>query len=78
VLACNPVTGNWGKRTPLVLLVSADNGETWRQEAVLEDEDGEFSYPAIIPALDGTGLHVVHTWNRKAIVYRAVGIGTSV
>jgi predicted neuraminidase len=75
VLACNPVAGNWRARTPLVLLLSRDNGETWRQEAVLEDGDGEFSYPAIIPAPGGTGLHVAYTWNRKAIVYRAVGIG---
>ncbi len=74
VLACNPVGGNWRARTPLVLLVSADNGQTWRQEAVLEDEDGEFSYPAIIADPRQGGLHLAYTWNRRAIVYRGVGV----
>ena len=76
VLACNPVAGNWRARTPLALLLSADNGETWRQEAVLEDEDGEFSYPALITSPDGTGLHIAYTWNRRAIVHRAVAPGS--
>lgn len=73
VLACNPVAGNWRARSPLVLLTSRDNGETWQQAAVLEEEDGEFSYPAIIPAADGGGLHIAYTWNRKAIVWRGIG-----
>ena len=33
-LVCNPVSGNWGERTPLELFVSDDNGMTfgrWRQ-----------------------------------------------
>ncbi len=72
VLACNPVAGNWRARTPLALLLSADNGETWREEAVVEDADGEFSYPALIPAPDGATLHIAYTWNRRAIVHRAI------
>jgi predicted neuraminidase len=63
VLAYNPThTG----RTPLVLSVSADDGETWRQAMVLEDEAGEYSYPAIIQARDGT-VHVTYTWKRVRI-----------
>lgn len=77
VLACNPVAGNWRARTPLMLLVSADNGETWRQGAVLEDEDGEFSYPAIIADPLRGGLHLAYTWNRRAIVYREVRIAAA-
>ncbi|MDE2515479.1 MAG: exo-alpha-sialidase [Rhodospirillales bacterium] len=72
VLACNPVAGNWSARSPLVLLISRDNGASWQQAAVLEDEDGEFSYPAIIPSADGGGLHIAYTWNRKAIVWRGI------
>lgn len=75
-LACNPVAGNWQRRTPLVLLVSADNGETWRQDAVLEDGEGEFSYPAIIPDRGGRALHVAYTADRTEIIYRAVARGS--
>ena len=32
----------------------------------LEEEAGEFSYPAIIQASDGQ-LHVTYTWNRRHI-----------
>ncbi len=70
VLACNPVAGNWASRSPLVLLVSADNGKSWAQEAVLEDADGEFSYPAVIEH-DGR-LLVGYTWNRTDIVVREI------
>lgn len=29
ILALNPVNGNWGKRYPLSLIASRDNGESW-------------------------------------------------
>ncbi len=63
-LCCNPVGADWGKRTPLVLVFSRDNGRTWGGRIVLEDEDppldeakvkldkayrpNEFSYPAVV------------------------------
>ncbi len=72
VLALNPVSGNWGRRSPLVLITSADNGATWSPPATLQDGDGEFSYPAIIA--DGGALHVTYTWNRTNIVYHAVTV----
>ncbi len=55
-------------RTPLVLGRSADEGKTWKTVATMEDQAGEFSYPAIIQAKDGT-LHVTYTWNRTHIKY---------
>ena len=67
VLACNPVAGNWSRRTPISLLGSTDNGETWSRLLDLETGEGEFSYPAIIAA--GGKLHVTYTWNRKNIIY---------
>jgi predicted neuraminidase len=70
VLACNPVTGNWARRTPLVLMVSSDSGASWSEGVALETEDGEFSYPAIIAGEDG--LHVIYTWNRANIVHRRI------
>lgn len=39
ILAFNPVGVNWGPRTPLVLRASYDNGHTWDDEFVLEDQE---------------------------------------
>lgn len=58
--------GSWGgPRTPLNVAVSED-GIHWSAAVVLEDEDGEFSYPSVIQAADGT-VHVLYTWNRFRI-----------
>lgn len=65
VLACNPVAGNWAARTPLALLLSDDNGRTWRTWHVLETGPGEYSYPSIIPVPGGVA--VVYTWRRERI-----------
>jgi predicted neuraminidase len=60
------VLGKWGgPRSPLNVAVSAD-GKTWQAAAVLESEPGEFSYPTVIQAADGS-VHVTYTWNRKRI-----------
>jgi predicted neuraminidase len=64
-LACNPVSGNWAARTPLSVLLSPDNGESWSERFDLESEPGEFSYPAIIEVEDG--LMISYTWNRRRI-----------
>lgn len=66
-LVCNPVGSNWGMRSPLSLLRSADNGLSWQKIADLETEPGEFSYPAIIDAEEG--LYITYTWQRKNIVH---------
>ncbi|AUG98880.1 hypothetical protein CWC46_03030 [Prodigiosinella confusarubida] len=73
VLVYNPVTGNWSRRYPLTVAYSADNGDTWENLIDLEQEPGEFSYPAIIA--DGDSLHVTYTWNRKNIVYQQIVFG---
>jgi len=52
-------------RTPLNVAVSLD-GRTWRAAATLEDQPGEYSYPAVIQARDGT-VHVTYTWNRVKV-----------
>ena len=64
-LACNPVGGNWGARTPLSIFFSADNGETWEESIEIESDPGEYSYPALIE--DRGALVVAYTWNRRRI-----------
>lgn len=66
-LAYNPVGQNWGKRTPLSLSFSKDNGETWTQPLALESQPGEYSYPAVIA--DGESLCFSYTHNRRNIVF---------
>jgi predicted neuraminidase len=57
-------------RTPLNLAVSRD-GEHFKNFETLEDEPGEYSYPAMIVGKGGT-LHITYTWNRKRIRYARV------
>jgi predicted neuraminidase len=52
-------------RSPLNVAVSRD-GVAWKSAAVLEDEPGEYSYPAVIQTADGL-VHVTYTWRRQRI-----------
>lgn len=70
ILAYNPVAGNWGRRYPISLACSTDNGQSWSNIFDMESEEGEFSYPAIIA--DGKQIHLTYTWNRKNVVYQHV------
>ena len=73
-MVCNPVGNNPGEqvgpRTPLCVMVSED-GENWTTAAVLEDGEGEYSYPSVIYGSDGA-LHIVYTWRRQRIKYARV------
>jgi predicted neuraminidase len=61
-------------RSPLNIAVSRD-GKTWTPAVTLETEPGEFSYPAIIQAADGT-VHVTYTWKRKKIAHAVIDPAT--
>jgi predicted neuraminidase len=69
VLAYNPVKSavTSGYRTPLILSYSADNGQTWERIFTLEDESGEYSYPAIIATDDE--ILITYTWRRQRIAF---------
>ncbi|HOJ11892.1 MAG TPA: exo-alpha-sialidase [Clostridiales bacterium] len=67
VLVCNPVGKDWGPRTPLVIYVSCDNGQIWENIFTLENEPGEFSYPAIIAK--GNEVFITYTWRRERISF---------
>lgn len=70
-LACNPVAGNWAARTPISILFSPDDGESWPSRLDIETGPGEFSYPALIE--DEGGLLLAYTWNRRRIAIVRVG-----
>ena len=66
-LVYNPVSGDWGARSPLRLSLSPDNGKTWPDSLDLEVEPGgEFSYPAIVSVGDDE-MAAVYTWKRTRI-----------
>jgi predicted neuraminidase len=72
VIVCNPIGLNWGPRSPLVLRASDDNGLTWGDEFVLENEEGEYSYPAIIT--QGKTIFITYTWRRESIAFRQISV----
>jgi predicted neuraminidase len=55
------------QRSPLSVAVSTD-GEAWTPAVTLEQEAGEFSYPAIIQAANGM-VHATYTWKRRKIAH---------
>jgi predicted neuraminidase len=52
-------------RTPLNLALF-DDGQRWLPSRVLEDGQGEYSYPAVIQGADGR-VHITYTWQRRRI-----------
>jgi len=52
-------------RTPLNVAVSRD-GSLWEAALVLERDEGEYSYPAVIQTSDGL-VHITYTWQRRRI-----------
>jgi predicted neuraminidase len=60
-------------RSPLNVAISTD-GADWKAALVLENEPGEYSYPAVIQAADGS-VHITYTWRRKRIRHAVVDPG---
>ncbi|WP_020595833.1 sialidase family protein [Spirosoma panaciterrae] len=69
----SPVNGKSGPRTPLDVAISND-GKTWKTLAVLENEPGEYSYPAVIQTADGL-VHITYTWKRQRVRHVVVDPG---
>lgn len=60
------IEGRWGgDRTPLNVAIS-DDGIDWEQVLILENEPGEYSYPAVIQSSDGL-VHITYTYKRETI-----------
>jgi len=69
VLVYNPaVSGNeWSNGRSKLNVAASLDGKTWRELIKLENQqEGEFSYPAIIQTTDGL-VNIVYTYNRKLI-----------
>lgn len=54
-------------RTPLCVAMAAED-EQWRWMRMIEDQPGEYSYPALIQTVEGL-IHMVYTYSRKHIQY---------
>jgi predicted neuraminidase len=50
----------------MINVAISEDGKTWRPAAVLENEKGEFSYPAVIQSPDGS-VHVTYTHQRLKV-----------
>jgi predicted neuraminidase len=62
LIVYNPTTRG---RTPLAVATSRD-GRRWTRVLTLEDQPGEYSYPAVIQTSDGR-VHVTYTWKRQRV-----------
>jgi predicted neuraminidase len=60
-------------RSPLNVAVSSD-GKVWKAALVLENQPGEYSYPAVIQTADGL-VHVTYTWKRQRIKHVVIDPG---
>jgi predicted neuraminidase len=60
-------------RTPLNVALSSD-GKQWKIVSTLEEQPGEYSYPAVIQARDGR-VHVTYTYLRKSIKHEVLDPG---
>ena len=53
-------------RSPLHIARSTDEGRTWSKPLIVETNPGEYSYPSIFEAPDGT-IHLIYTFRRYSI-----------
>jgi predicted neuraminidase len=65
LLVYNHNTSDGRDREFLNVAVSGD-GRKWYAALVLENQEGEYSYPAVIQTSDGL-VHITYTWKRKRI-----------
>ncbi|UCS93917.1 exo-alpha-sialidase [Echinicola marina] len=60
---------DWSDGRNKLNLAISDDGIHWKDILILEnEEEGEFSYPAIIQSKDGR-IHISYTWKRKRVKY---------
>ena len=55
-----------GRDRELLNVAISEDGKKWHAAMVLENRQGEYSYPAVIQTADGR-VHVTYTWKRRRI-----------
>ena len=55
-----------GRDRELLNVAVSDDGRKWHAALALENQEGEYSYPAVIQTSDGL-VHITYTWKRKRI-----------
>jgi predicted neuraminidase len=65
-LVYNPISEREA-RTPLRVALSFDNGATWPHWLDIESDDGEYSYPTVVPTTKG--LAITYTWKRERVAF---------
>jgi len=55
-----------GKDREFLNVAVSRDGKKWQAALVLEDQEGEYSYPAVIQTSDGL-VHITYTWRRERI-----------
>ena len=69
VYSPRPTGRTWSVGRSVLRVATSTDGVTWTDVHTLEEQPrGEFSYPAVIQAADGT-VHLTYTHDRKRIRY---------
>ena len=55
-----------GRDREFLNVAASNDGRKWYAAVVLENQEGEYSYPAVIQTWDGL-VHITYTWKRKRI-----------
>ncbi len=55
-----------GKDREFLNVALSNDGKKWQAALVLENREGEYSYPAVIQTSDGL-VHITYTWRRERI-----------
>jgi predicted neuraminidase len=65
LIVYNHTKGGRGSRRLLNVALSGD-GKSWDTVLTLENQKGEYSYPAVIQASDGS-IHITYTYDRQSV-----------
>jgi len=65
--------GEFPRSRNMLNLAISDDGKKWKPVMTLERQEGEYSYPAIIQALDGL-VHISYTFRRRSIKHVVIDL----